>query len=160
MRNPQTLKENDNEPQKDPKITFWITGVAVTAKMASCTRVLKTMGMFLKQSHKIPLYGSHHQWRIEWDQENLKIDFSKIIFTNEVKTRPQTLADLNPKEILLAILKHKIYKNVRHFWSKETLLKVIQEAPKVIRQGKLIAVAYSLRTYWNQFSLGGVCKQE
>ena len=32
--------------------------------------------------------------------------------------------------------------------------------PKVIMQGKLIAVAYTLRTYWNQFSLGGICKQE
>ena len=31
---------------------------------------------------------------------------------------------------------------------------------KVIMQGKLIAVAYSLRRYGNQFSLGGVCKQE
>ena len=30
----------------------------------------------------------------------------------------------------------------------------------VIMQGKLIAVAYNLRTYWNQFSLGGICKQE
>ena len=30
---------------------------------------------------------------------------------------------------------------------------------KVIMQGKLIAVAYTLCTYWNQFSLGGVCKQ-
>ena len=37
----------------------------------------------------------------------------------------------------------------------------IELGTKVIRQGKLIAaVAYSLRTYWNQFSLGGVCKQE
>ena len=27
-------------------------------------------------------------------------------------------------------------------------------------QGKLIAVAYTLCTYWNQFSLGGICKQE
>ena len=31
---------------------------------------------------------------------------------------------------------------------------------KVVMQGKLIAVAYNLRTYWNQFSLGGICKQE
>ena len=28
------------------------------------------------------------------------------------------------------------------------------------RQGKLIAVAYILRTYWNQFSLGGISNQE
>ena len=28
---------------------------------------------------------------------------------------------------------------------------------KVLMQGKLYAVAY---TYWNQFSLGGICKQE
>ena len=27
-------------------------------------------------------------------------------------------------------------------------------------QGKLIAVAYTLRTYWNQLSLRGICKQE
>ena len=31
---------------------------------------------------------------------------------------------------------------------------------KIVMQGKLIAVAYTLRTYWNQFSLGGICKQE
>ena len=31
---------------------------------------------------------------------------------------------------------------------------------KVIIQGKLIADVYTLRTYWNQFSLGGICKQE
>ena len=31
---------------------------------------------------------------------------------------------------------------------------------KVLMQGKLIAVAYTLRTYWNQFSLGGISKQE
>ena len=31
---------------------------------------------------------------------------------------------------------------------------------KVLMQGKLIAVVYTLRKYWNQFSLGGICKQE
>ena len=31
---------------------------------------------------------------------------------------------------------------------------------KDVMQGKLIAVVYTLRTYWNQFSLGGICKQE
>ena len=31
---------------------------------------------------------------------------------------------------------------------------------KVLMQGKLIAVAYTLRTYWNQFSLGGICNQK
>ena len=33
---------------------------------------------------------------------------------------------------------------------------------KNVIQGNLIAVAYTLRTYWNQFSLGGICncKQE
>ena len=33
-------------------------------------------------------------------------------------------------------------------------------ATKVIRLGKLISVAYSLCTYWSQFSLGGVCKPD
>ena len=31
---------------------------------------------------------------------------------------------------------------------------------KGVMQGKLIAVVYKLRTHWNQFSLGGICKQE
>ena len=31
---------------------------------------------------------------------------------------------------------------------------------KNVMQGKLIAVLYTLRTYWNQFSLGGIWKQE
>ena len=31
---------------------------------------------------------------------------------------------------------------------------------KVIMQGKLVSVAYTLRTFQNQFSLGGICKQE
>ena len=30
---------------------------------------------------------------------------------------------------------------------------------KNVRQGKSIAVVYTLCTYWNQFSLGGICKQ-
>ena len=35
-----------------------------------------------------------------------------------------------------------------------------QLSTKDLMQGKLIAVAYTLRTYWNQFSLVGICKQE
>ncbi len=31
---------------------------------------------------------------------------------------------------------------------------------KGVMQGKLIAVVYTLRTHSNQFSLGGICKQE
>ena len=31
---------------------------------------------------------------------------------------------------------------------------------KDVMQGKLIAVVYTLRTYCNQFSMGGICKQE
>ena len=31
---------------------------------------------------------------------------------------------------------------------------------KSVMQGKLIGVAYTLRTYRNQFSLGGICNQE
>ena len=54
-------------------------------------------------------------------------------------------------------------KNVR-FYLKKIFYKqywIIISGPfKVIMQGKLIAVAYTLRTYWNQFSLDGICKQE
>ena len=31
---------------------------------------------------------------------------------------------------------------------------------KGVMQGKLISVMYTLLTYWNQFSLGGIWKQE
>ena len=31
---------------------------------------------------------------------------------------------------------------------------------KGVMKGKLISVVYTLRTHWNQFSLGGICKQE
>ena len=31
---------------------------------------------------------------------------------------------------------------------------------KVLMQGKLIAFAFTLRTYWDPFSLGGICKWE
>ena len=42
-----------------------------------------------------------------------------------------------------------LYNYVQYdFWSK---MKKFTE-PKNVMQGKLIAVAYTLRTYWNQFS--------
>ena len=39
---------------------------------------------------------------------------------DQVMTGHRNLADLNPIEINLAIMKHEIYKNERHFGSKET----------------------------------------
>jgi len=55
--------------------------VAVTPKMGSC-RVLKTMGRFVSPL-RAPCRTVIINDRIEWDQENLKTDFSKIIFTKE-----------------------------------------------------------------------------
>jgi len=51
------------------------------------------------------------------------------------------------------------------FYLARTIPKIIKllrylRKSKVVMQGKLIAVAYTLRTYWNQFSLGGICKQD
>ena len=37
---------------------------------------------------------------------------------------------------------------------------VMLRITKGVMQGKLIAIGCTLRTYWNQFSLGGICKQE
>ena len=34
------------------------------------------------------------------------------------------------------------------------------EHPRYLYKEKLIAVLYTLRTFWNQFFLGGICKQE
>ena len=51
----------------------------------------------------------------------------------------------------------------RHFVFLSELLAfrvLIIDCIKVLKQGQLIAVAYTLHTYWNQFSLGGICKQE
>jgi len=42
---------------------------------------------------------------------------------------------------------------------EEFLINMINNS-KGLMQGKLIAVMYTLRTYWNQFSLGGIFKQE
>ena len=52
----------------------------------------------------------------------------------------------------------KVYIQLRKMFNGE-LRRVIRWC-KVIMQGNLIAVAYTLRTYRNQFSLGGICKQE
>ena len=48
------------------------------------------------------------------------------------------------------------------FWNNyfDYFSKTVMDPPKVLMQGKLIAVVYTLRTYWNQFSLGGICEQE
>ena len=48
----------------------------------------------------------------------------------------------------------KVFASMYHLMIYETIL------DKVTMQGKLIAVAYTLRAYRNQFSLGGICKQE
>ena len=55
--------------------------------------------------------------------------------------------------VFLTILFCIIIDVLEEWWVKEG-------GSKVIMQGKLIAVAYTLRTYWNQFSVGGICKQE
>lgn len=55
------------------------TRMAVIPKMGSC-RVLTTVCRFLNQSHKSPLYGSHHQQHFRKDQKNLNTGFFKLIF--------------------------------------------------------------------------------
>ena len=42
----------------------------------------------------------------------------------------------------------------------ETVVADLLGIGKGVMHGKLIAVVYTPRTYWNQFSLGGICKQE
>jgi len=49
------------------------------------------------------------------------------------------------------------YKTISNICGPWTISNMV--VPKVIMQGKLIAVAYTLRIYW-KFSLGGICKQE
>ena len=55
-------------------------------------------------------------------------------------------------------------KFIRIYWfnfeTSSSSLSIEFVRPEVLMQGKLIAIAYTLRTYWNQFSLGGICKQE
>ena len=47
-----------------------------------------------------------------------------------------------------------------HIFFKSLFKEKMLDISKVIMKGKSIAVTYSLRTCWNQFSLGGICKQE
>ena len=49
------------------------------------------------------------------------------------------------------------YKTISNICGPWTISNMV--VPKVIMQGKLIVVAYTLRIYW-KFSLGGICKQE
>ena len=59
---------------------------------------------------------------------------------------------------------HAVHDVLQKYFAFNILIKErkcqFQGRSKVLMQGKLIAVAYTLRTYWNQFSLGGICKQE
>jgi len=55
----------------------------------------------------------------------------------------------------IKLLKTEYLRNLTQYF-----LHVLYTLPIVIIQGKLFAVAYTLRTYGNQFSLGGICKQE
>jgi len=46
-------------------------------------RILRTLGTFKKAVGKPPLNKGHMEKRLAWATENIKIDFSKVIFTDE-----------------------------------------------------------------------------
>ena len=52
------------------------------------------------------------------------------------------------------------YLLIKLFQSRILIIAILTRFSKVLMQGKLIAVVYTLRTYWNQFSLGGIFKQK
>ena len=56
---------------------------------------------------------------------------------------------------------YKIESKLFKFFSSLLYYRIFYLAQtKGVMQGKLIAVVYTLRTHWNQFSLGGICKQD
>ena len=57
---------------------------------------------------------------------------------------------------LLWKLLRRMLKGSEHFYQKSARW----SHPRYLIQGKLIAVASTPNTYWNQFFLGGICKQE
>ena len=78
-------------------------------------------------------------------------NLQEIIFSN-CSNCSHFEADKSPKlELQLLLLLLLIYKALRSY---------LIVGYKNVMQGKLNAVAFTLRTYLNQFSLGGICKQK
>ena len=80
-------------------------------------------------------------------------NLQEIIFSN-CSNCSHFEADKSPKpelQLLLLLLLLFIYKALRSY---------LIVSYKNVMQGKLNAVAFTLRTYLNQFSLGGICKQK
>ena len=76
-------------------------------------------------------------------------NLQEIIFSN-CSNCSHFEADKSPK-LELQLLLLLIYK---------ALCSYLIVSYKNVMQGKLNAVAFTLRTYLNQFSLGGICKQK
>ena len=77
-------REMAKNPHRTSKSLFEAAGVATTPKTTRC-RVLKTMGRVMKKSPKSPLTSNHREKRLEWARRYLKMDFSKVIFTDEAR---------------------------------------------------------------------------
>ena len=111
--------------------------------------------------HVYPLGG--HEWEdsfIKWFYimwgKNYKFDIKRhfILFQYFSNIKRQLFHHFE-----FSLLKNSAITTLKFFWySAQTNLILI--SCKNVMQGKLIAVAYTLRTYWNQFTLGGICKQE
>ena len=86
---------------------------------------------------------------------NLKIFQQLLYFWPKIKLNG-IQAKKNRVDLLKNQNKNRESKNILYFRTKPIKL----DTCKVIMQGKLIAVAYTLRTCWNQFSLGVICKQK
>lgn len=75
----QTLVKN---PLLTSKEIFHQAGMEEVRRDKRC-RMLKTLGKVKKASSRPPLNQLHIQKRLAWAKENLKTDFSKVIFTDE-----------------------------------------------------------------------------
>ena len=90
-----------------------------------------------------------------WTFEN----FSIVSYKQEMRKRPLHAEKPQMEINSFEKLNHEI---LIHTWSEIAFKDTVDNRArsKVLLHGKLLAVAFTLLTYWKQFSLGGICKNE
>ncbi|KAF4646847.1 hypothetical protein FOL47_005548, partial [Perkinsus chesapeaki] len=69
-------------PLGTSKQVFEAAGIEIKSRSTRC-RVLKTIGKNRKASPRPKLTSDHKQRRLDWAMNNMKMEFSKVIWTDE-----------------------------------------------------------------------------
>ncbi|KAF4698363.1 hypothetical protein FOZ63_028794, partial [Perkinsus olseni] len=75
-------REMARTPLATSKELFDAAGVSKGSKSTRC-KVLKSIGKVLKANPRPSLTKSHKEKRVQWAKDNMKTDFSKVLWTDE-----------------------------------------------------------------------------